>query len=277
MISCIVAAIGSAGCNAPPITEKLIFEPGAEKLPETGIDPELILLAKSDHIALLEKAMEAYKSMSVKNYTCTFTKQEVMGGITGKKQETKIKFRQDPFSVVITWIKNPPQGDRLIYVKGKYKDKQGRSRMIVRPKGGLAQLLVGRSVLKLPDGPDAMRNTLRPVTMFGFENSLRSLLDVYRQARGRGELKQEYEGVYDLAGRKCLILTRLLLKQREEYQNKTTFIAIDIETLMPLQLIGYDWDNRLLCNYEYRDVKFNLPLTEKDFTPQSNDIHPPKE
>ena len=46
---------------------------------------------------------------------------------------------------------------------------------------------------------------------------------------------------------------------------------------MPLQLIGYDWDNRLLCNYEYRDVKFNVPLTEKDFTPQSNDIHPPKE
>ncbi len=281
LLSCIAAAVGSVGCSAPPskltVTERRHFDPNAKKLSQAGVPSKLIRLAKSDHIALLEKSLNAYKSMPVRDYTCIFSKQERMRGVTGKKQETKVKFKQAPFSVAMTWIKNPPQGDRLIYVAGKYKNKAGLSQMLVRPKGWAAQLLVGKSVLKLPDGPDALKNTLRPVTMFGFENILKELLRIYKLARKRGELKQGFDGVYDVGGRKCLVIVRILTKKRKEYPYETVFIPIDIKTLMPMRILSFDWNNKFLSNYEYRDVKFNVGLTEKDFTPQANDIQPPKE
>ncbi len=276
LLSCIAAAVGSVGCSAPPskltAAEERHFDPKAKKLSEAGVPSQLIRLAKSDHIALLEKSLNAYKSMPVKDYTCIFSKQERMRGTTGKKQEMKIKFKQDPFSVAMIWIKNPPQGDRLLYVEGKYKNKAGRSQMLVRPKGWAAQLLVGKSVLKLPDGPDAMQNTLRPVTMFGFENNLKELLRIYKLARKRGELKQGFDGVYDVGGRKCLVIVRILPKKQKEYPCETAFIPIDVKTLMPMQILSFDWNNKLVSNYEYRDVKFNVGLTAKDFTPQANDI-----
>ncbi|MBN1942122.1 MAG: DUF1571 domain-containing protein [Phycisphaerae bacterium] len=241
---------------------------------DAQVPPHVLQLARGDHVALLKEGLAKYDALPVKGYTCRFVKREKLGGSLGLEQEVDVKFLGEPFSVAMVWTKNPPLGDALIYVAGEYKDEKGNSRMLVRPKPAF-QWLVGKSVLKAPDGPDAMRSSLRPVTKFGFRNGLESLLEVYEQAQASGECKMRYSGVTDVGGRKCVVLTRILPKGKD-YPAKVTETCIDVETLLPLRIVGYDWDNSLLCNYEYHDVKLNPGLQAKDFTPQANGIAPPK-
>ncbi|GAG40737.1 unnamed protein product, partial [marine sediment metagenome] len=149
----------------------------------------------------------------------------------------------------------------------------GRSRMAVRPAGLLRMF---GTQLRLPDGPDAMKNTLRPCTMFGFRNSLQSLIDVYQAARKANECREEYGGATVIDGSTCIVLIRTL-PAKKDYPAKKTILCLDARTLLPLRVIGYDWQDRLVCNYEVRDVTFNTGLGEKDFTPEANGMKPPKE
>lgn len=268
----VVMILVSVGCQAKPIEHTSILT--LSKDMDDKVPPDVLKLAKTDHVALLKKGIAQYDAMPIEGYTCRFIKREKIGGSLKKQQAVDVKFHGEPFSVAMTWTENPPLGDALIFVEGKYKDKNGQSRMLVRPIASL-RWLVGKSVLKLPDGPDAMRNSLRPVTKFGFRNGLASLLEVYEQAIAAGECKMHYDGVTDVGGRKCVVLTRVL-PEGKGYPAKITESCIDVETLLPLRIVGYDWDNSLLCNYEYHDVKLNPGLQQDNFTPKANDIAPPK-
>lgn len=263
----------AAGCQPPPPEEHSSILILRKDLGST-VPPGLVMRAKTDHVGLLKEGLSKYDKLPVKDYTCVFVKQEKLGGSLGKEQDVKVKFLGTPFSVAMVWTKNPPLGDALLFVEGEYKDKKGRSQMVVRPKSSL-RWLVGKSVLRLPDGPDARRNSLRPVTKFGFQNALENLLEVYKKAIAAGDCKMQYDGATEVGGRKCIVLTRIL-PAGKGYPTKTTEICLDTETLLPLRIVGYDWDNSLLCNYEYHNVKLNPGLKAKDFTPKANGIAPPK-
>lgn len=228
-------------------------------------------LAESDHLALLEMAIEEYAARGDDDYSCTLIKQENIRGKMSDRQEIDVKFREKPFSVAMAWKVNPPVGDKLVYVDGKFRDNKGKSRMVVRPKSGFLQALVGGSVLRLPDCKDAMKNTLKPCTEFGFANSLRSLIGVYQHARKNGECEEKFGGFTEIDGRKCVVLERYL-PYRKEYPAKKTVICLDIETLVPMQVVGYDWHDKLACNYEYRNVDMAAEFCDEDFTPSSNGI-----
>lgn len=248
-------------------------------------EPDLLdrlrTLAQTDHLALLELCRKELNKGLYDQYTATFVKQEQIRGKLSAEQYIQVKFMSEPFSVAMKWTKNPPTGNALVYVEGKYPDRNGKSRMIVQPTSDFLRRLVGGSVRRLPDGPDAMKNTLRPCTMFGFENSLESLIRVYNLARKNGECNEQW-GYHDektgrdvkfaeVDGRKCIVLTRFL-PRRKEYPAGKTIIFIDLEYLLPLRVIGYDWNDRFFCNYEYRDVNFNADLSKEDFTPAANGI-----
>ncbi|MCK5114407.1 MAG: DUF1571 domain-containing protein [Phycisphaerae bacterium] len=230
-------------------------------------------LAKTDHLALLKMCQDEFnRQYSQNGYTCTFVKQERIREKMSKEQHINVKFRPEPFSVAMLWIKNAPIGDSLVYVEGKYLDDHDRTQMVVRPKNGLIQKLVGGSVKKLPDGREAMKKTLRPCTEFGFANSIQSLIDIYAIARERGECIEEFtEGFADIDGRSCIILTRFL-PERKDYPAKKTLVFIDVEYLLPVRVVGYDWKDRLSCNYEFKNVQLNVPFNDEDFTPAANDI-----
>lgn len=237
--------------------------------------PGLRKLAETNHVALLTNGLERYHALPVKDYTCSFTKQERIRGIVQQPQTVDCKFLDEPFSIAMVWTKNPPLGDRLLYVDGKYKTSDGVSQMLVRPKGGFAQMLVGKSVLRTPTSPQAMQATLRPITMFGFENNLKSLIEVYKLAEERGELKQSYKGTADVGGRTCLVLERTLTKRRSDYPAKVTTTYVDIDSLMPVKIRSTGFDGQFDSDYEYNNLKFNVGLTEKDFTPAAVGIAPP--
>lgn len=222
---------------------------------------ELERLAAEDHVALLQRALAHYRD-SFQDYTCTLIKQERINGQLRPEQWIEVKYADRPFSVSMHWVKNAPLGDRVLYVEGRHN-----GRMLVQPKGLLGKL-VG-TVLRVPDGPEVMANTLRPVTMFGFRRSMESLLRVYTLAATRGDNEMRFDGYREVAGRRALVLERRL-PFRKDYPAKTTIWYLDAEHLVPLGLKGYDWDDQLVCSYVYKDVKLNVGLKPTDFAPEAN-------
>lgn len=229
----------------------------------SDLDKKLEDLAKSDHVALLEMCLKNYDE-SYKDYTCTFIKQEVIRGAMKLEQKVDVKFMDAPFSVAMKWTKNPGPGDRVLFVEGKNDDK-----MVVRPTSSFLRALVGGTVKRKPDDPQAMQNTLRPVSMFGFKRGMANLLKVYRKAKAAGDLKEDFGGYMDVAGRKTLVLVRYL-PAKSNYSTHKTEIFIDVERLVPVCIKGYDWDNKLESKYIYKDVKFNVGLAANDFTTKAN-------
>jgi hypothetical protein len=225
-------------------------------------------LAKNDHAALLAYCREAYQNR-YSDYTCTLVKQERLAGRLGEPQTIDCKFMENPFSVVLKWVDNPDRADRVIFVKGKYGDQ-----MLARPSKALFRMIVPVAKRK-PDGEEAMRSTLRPVNRFGFGNSLKALEEVYRQAEQAGDLKEEFGGygTPEVTGRKSAILIRHL-PPTADYPAAKTITYIDLEYLVPTIVEGYDWDGNLTCRYVFKDIKFNVGLTEDDFLPENNDMEP---
>ena len=255
--------------------EIIPVEPNCLSISELSINEKLIDMAKTDHVALLEYCLQNY-NRNYTDYTGTFIKQERIKGKLGKEQWIDISFMDKPFSVAMNWIKNPPIGDRVLYVAGKFSDK-----MLVRPTNGFLRILAP-TVARMPAGADAMKNTLSPITKFGFKNGLQSLIEIYKLARGRGECTEKFAGMSKINGRDVIVLERFLPK-KPGYPVHKSKIYIDAEYLVPVTIEGYDWNdradgwaNRLICRYQYKDIKFNVGLENTDFAPSKLDLKAPR-
>ena len=227
-------------------------------------------LAKTDHIALLEHCL-ARSRAEHRDYTCTLIKHEIINGQDKKEQEIRVKFLVKPYSVAMAWVRNAPMGDRVLYVEDQYDGK-----MLVRPSSGIIRNVLGiKTVSRPPDGAEAMKSTLRPVNKFGFERGLVSLLNVYKEAKQRGELtKTSFGGYADVAGRRAIVLVRYL-PPVNDYPAYKTITYIDTEHLVPICIEGFDWDEEFSCRYIYKDIKMNVGLTAADFRPEANDLTSP--
>ncbi len=229
------------------------------KLSDTQAD-RLECLAKNDAACLLEQCLRQTRA-DVQDFTCTFIKQERIDGVLKEPQEIETKFMAHPFSVAMHWTKNAPISDRLLYVDG-----QNDNNLLLKPRGMLACL---GTVKRRPDCPQVMANTLHPVTIFGFANTLDSLIKVYHLAAERGELQAEFLGYRDIAGRTTLAICRQL-PARCDYPAARTITYIDPRLMIPIAVEAWDWDGQLSARYIYKDVKVNVGLTADDFTAKAN-------
>lgn len=259
-----------AGCESPAPDGPSTGRPAAVQPSDTAkAETHVVKLAKTDHIALLEHCLKRNEGR-FRSYTCTLIKQERLRGKLSKEQWVRVKFRQEPFSVAMAWRKNPPAGDRILYVQGRYGGK-----MLVRPTGRLARFLAGKTVKRDPHGKEAKKNSLRTVDQFGFKNSLQALLKFYRLGKTEGVLKEEFGKYAEVYGRSAVVLIRYL-PDSPKYPSYKTLIYLDVKHLVPVCVEGYDSAGRLICRYVYRDVKPDAGLTAKDFLPEANGLVPPK-
>ncbi len=240
----------SIGSNSPEVLEKI------DKL------------AKSNHVALLEYCLDNYEGRYA-DYTCTFIKQERMGGKLGAPQVVEVKFMEDPFSVFMKWVENIPMAERILYVEGEYDNK-----MLIKLKSSFLRMLAG-TVKRDPAGKEVMEKTRRPVTMFGFKRAMKGLLDVYSKAAERGDLKQSFGGYVKINGREAVVLVRNLPPEKD-YETAETRTYIDLQYLVPIKIEGTNWDGQLTGKYVYRDINFNVGLTQDDFLPEACGIEEPR-
>ena len=243
---------------------------GGQTIGKTAPDvvQHLAQLAKTDHIALLNYCLKHYDAHYY-DYTCTLIKQERLRGRLGKVQWIDVKFRDKPFSVAMAWTKNATRGDRVLYLEGRYGGN-----MLVRPANPLLRALAG-TVQRKPDGKDARENSLRTVNKFGFKRGMQSLLEFYLKGKNNGVLQEAFGECATVAGRKALVLIRYL-PDTSEYPSCKTVTFIDLEYLVPICVEGFNQAGDLICRYVYKDVKFNVDLTDAAFTPEANGMDPPK-
>jgi hypothetical protein len=226
-------------------------------------------LARKDHVEALKFCLEEYGRTS-RNFRCTFIKQERINGKVGPEQEIAVKFREKPYCVAMAWTRNAPLGDRVLYVEGKWD-----SMMLVRPSNAFARALAP-TVKRQPDGEEAMATTLRPANQFGFDRGIRSLIDIYTQAKKAGDLREEVLPVdYEMSdGRKAIVLVRHL-PEGKGYPAYETKIYIDKATFLPVMIEGFTSRNEFICRYLYKDIDFKANLTDQDFLPERNDLKTP--
>jgi hypothetical protein len=234
--------------------------------PPPGSDP-FVATARSDSVGVFRAALERY-ARDVHDYTCTFEKQELVGGALTADQVAQVKFREEPFSVDMRWIKNADKARRALYVEGWWTNARAEKLAVVEPAGWMARLLVD-DVLRPIDGPEAQRAARRRIDQFGFANSLRLILKCGDLSAERGELDVRYLGEGTLGTRPTYVFERRLpyTGERGRYPDRLLVIHLDQEYLLPTCCIACadEAGTKLLGRYVITDVKFNVGLTDSDF------------
>ncbi len=168
-----------------------------------------------------------------------------------------------PFSLLMRWRKNAGAVDKLLYVEGKNDNK-----MLVHPTGFFAWI---KSIKKDPRDKDVKKASLRSCDQFGFYRTLNSLIEVYGTAQKNKDLRIAYLGNTKVDGRPCVAMERIL-PAKKQYPYARLVMEFDVEYLLPTSISCYDWKGRLLSRYSYSKLKFNLNISERNFTPKANGL-----
>ena len=215
----------------------------------------------------MREALRRYDA-NVRDYTCTFEKQERVGNRMTAHQVTNVKFRESPFSVNMLWTQNEDQARRAIYVEGWWTDKSGQKLALVEPAGSVARLFVN-NVFRPIDGADAQKAARRPIDQFGFANTLKRILKFCDIAEKRNELDIKYVGEGEVDGRPTYRLERRLPYTNEtgRYPDRLLVVHLDKEHFLPTSCSSYADEARtqLLGRYVMTDAQFNVGLTDRDF------------
>lgn len=214
----------------------------------------------------------------LRDYECTFVKQERMAKGMSAEQEVNVLFRPEPYSVMMNWIRNPGMAQRVIYVKGKWADKTAkdpelREQCWCQPAKPLH--LVVPKIKRPIHGPLAKRTSRRSIDQFGFKRALDLLIHYSELAMSRNELKLHFKGETHFDGRPVWVIRRHLPYNGEGgiYPDRIADIYIDKDYHVPVAVYCYSNDEAkprdLLGKYEYRNVRFDVGLTEKDFEPST--------
>ena len=246
-----------------------------ERLPTaavvTSVSSELAQLAASDPLAMLYRCRENY-DRNIRDYSCTFVKQELVRGKITPEQRTEVKFRESPFSVNMEWVRNPGDAAQVTYIEGRWKDEDGQDQAWCEPAGAIARLFVSK-ILQPIHGNRAEKASRRTIDQFGFRNTLGLIIQYCEKAADEGVLDLRYVGVGMVRDRPTFVFERRLpyTGQERPYPDRLLVYHIDQEWLLPTACSSYadDAGDELLGRYVLTDVKFNVGFTDADFGPET--------
>ncbi len=196
----------------------------------------------------------------VENHRAIFHKQERAEGKLMEEETVLIKFKR-PFKVYMKWIDGPYKGRELLYVEG-----WNNNRMMVRDGGIMGMVTVNLD----PKGPLAMKGNRHPVTDSGLDHLVKLLRDHMRKGVKEKELDLRKGGEEILYGRRTQRIEILSPRDKGKgYYCYRAVINLDIEKKVPIKVQIYDWGNNLIENYGYEDLRFNVGLSDADFSPKN--------
>jgi hypothetical protein len=225
----------------------------------------------ADPLAFLKEAKENFEK-TITDYTCTFSKQEVILGKMSEKQQMAVKCRHQPYSVLLDWTHNADQAKRALYVKDKIVGKKGEQYALVEPAGWLARLVVA-SVQRDIHGIDARKYARRAMDQFGFVNTLDLVIQFSDIAKASGELDLKYVGDDKVDGRPTYKFERRLpyAGENSKYPDALLVVHMDQEWLVPTKCESFadQRGQKLLGRYVLTDVDLNAGLSAADFNPDT--------
>lgn len=276
-----VASLAGAAChqamNRGAARSAVVSEAVAEAkmvLPTDAMDP-FEASARRDPLSALRQASRECERL-VRDYICTFVKQEQVQGRLRKEQDIRVQCRTEPFSVLMEWLTNKDKVDRVLYVKGKWRNGKGGDQAWADPAGWAIDLLLGPKggVLQNIHGRMAEATARRTVDQFGFINTFGLLLKYSDMARDRGELDLAYLGRSELNGQATYLFRRRLPYTGEDgrYPERLLLVHLDRDTHLPIGVFTWADDEKqeLLGSYVFKDVELNPGLPDEVFSKEAN-------
>jgi hypothetical protein len=238
----------------------------ASAVPQPQKIEPLEVAAARDPIAFFQQAVEHY-DRSVRDYTCTFTKQELIAGELSAEQVMNAMYRDKPLSIRLEWVRNADKCARVLYVADKWVEK-GEQMAVVEP-GAIARLFVPY-VMRAIHGPDAVKSSRRTIDQFGVRNSMCLVLKFALLAREKGVLEFKYVGNGKVNNRETLVFERRLPYEGENglWPDRVLVVHMDKEMLVPTLCLSYadEQKEKLLGKYMCTDIKLNVNLADSVFT-----------
>lgn len=228
----------------------------------------LIEMLRTDPYLIARMSRERYEN-EVRDYSCVFVKQELIDGKLRPAEEISVRFRREPTSIYMTWLRNEDKTRRCLYVDSpEFVDSRGRKFALVEPAGMLVRLLVSKVEIPI-HGRMASQASRRPIDEFGFGATL-DLLERYNmKAERHGVLDFRYSGEGEVDGRPTYILERRLPYPgpNNEFPDAKLLIEFDQEWLLPVSVKSYaDLEGKqLLGSYVFTQVRLNPGFSDQDF------------
>lgn len=266
MVGCAAkkAHIKKAPIAPSPVAEPPVAKPPASTPTEKQAAWTHEALAQKDALEFLRTCRQHYLEF-VKDYRCVFRMRERDAG--GEQQVIAIKFREQPYSVDMTWQENPQGAKRISYVEGRWV-KDGRQLALVMPTGLGSLVLPGGLKLDI-HGNEFKKSSSRSVDQFGFRKTLERAIRLCEQASGKPGYSLTYAGQGDYAGRPQYVLERRLPYSEGEgtFPDRLAVFHIDAEWLTPTAVWSYADEAKqdLLGEFITTDVEFNVGFTDSDF------------
>ncbi len=212
----------------------------------------------AEDLASLVLGMEAAYAR-VRDYTARFARQERVGGVLRPREELFLKF-QRPGRIYLRWVAGPPRGREILFVKGRDDD-----RVLVHEPGVLSGFF---TLVMAPDSPRVLRQSRHPITDVGLGRLIELLVGTARRALQRGELMLLDRGLTEESGRRERRLEGVLPRDPGKgYCCYRVLVSVDLEWGLPVAATIFDWDDRMVADYAYRDLRLNPGLQDIDFDP----------
>lgn len=247
---------------APPVDLKPT--PGQ---PEARQADDLQVVLTQRPVEFLEMCQERYRR-EVAGYSLIMAKRERVAGKMhpakeGQYEVVQAHFRENPFSVHLTWLENPKRAARVLYVANENEDK-----LLCRPAGLLGLVVVARDVA----GAEARESGRYTVNQFGLYLAVQRMITNMRQAEARGELHVRYVGqevLPEAGNRPCYKFVRGPYVPPEEDGIAELTIYIDCETWLNVGSVLRDSQGQLIAEYYFRDIQLNPQHSESQFAPSA--------
>ena len=221
--------------------------------PLRALDPlgAMIAEAKSAHAAL-------------RDYACTFTRQERVNGVLGAEQVAELRYRANPQSIAVRFARPESMaGASASYVAGKRLEQSK-----VRPVGAKG---LDRFVLVPLDDPKATLDGRHPVTGYGVAATLDRLAKAVATEKAMNNPVDVYPSDFQFAGRAVTryeVLTRRPHAHRYAYK---MLVFVDNQTKLPVRWEAQDAPKPgttagdLIEAHSYTDLRANVGLGDAAF------------
>ena len=216
--------------------------------------------------ALVLGAAPAYAR--VDRYTAQFLRQEEVDGALRPREEVLVKF-QRPGRLYMRWLAGPARGRQLLLVRGRDGD-----RALVYEPG----VLSGRFTFVMePDHRRALRESRYPITDVGLGPLIDRVVQNVQRAQREGVLTLVDHGyTTDRQARRVEMRIEGADPRGQRFDAHRADLTIDVATGLIVGVTIFDWNDRMVGDYAYRQLRLDAPLTATDFDPQNPDYRFPR-
>jgi hypothetical protein len=217
-------------------------------------------IIKDDPTVFLQMCLDRYER-DVRGYSCTLMKWERVNGKLRPLEIVEAQFREQPFSVFMSWKKGVGKAQRVLFVQGENGDK-----MLAKPAGFLGVIGV---VTRDLDAPDVKASGRYLINQFGINLGTVRTLNAMLKAKAHNTLHVRYEGIFrvpEAGDRLCYKIVRTPYDPLEDEGVYELTIFIDMENWLQIASILKDPAGNLIAEYFFRDVKINPQFKPNQFT-----------